>query len=609
MVDAAKYWRRYGTGAVSLLSGALVLWLALHSNGSDWFICQTHADILFTAFHRFGQFPFYSFVFGGGAYFLQDPQSNLFSLANPLVLLAGPTIGLRLMLGCWGIVGCYSFIVWMRRHVSETAAQFGGLAWCVSLGVFWRITVGNDMFLWHLGLPLLLLLIEDVVSLRTWQSSIALGLAVGVFLLGPTFHTFMYLFLPVLPLFGVLTLILERPRLAAFGRIAGLLALALGLALLIASPKLACWLKFPMGRPTPDPGTPALGDALRALVDYTYTSWFKVTMGIPPRGARFHYWGIEESAVALPPSATLLIPLGLVAGLYASKRRPYALFAILLVALGVTVSTSASLWQHFRELTHGNFRVAPRYLAIAWFGLAMLATLGADALFTRWQRAHAPLSAVFFASVVVAALWWVHTAGHIKVRQANDAVLPDIMNPFTVARSEYAQIANIDGFKELVFFNEIQPSREILAGRGFTNGFLVVGNEYDKRHWISKRPQPIVLDGLPSSDVRVEHTRVKLRHVPANAVVSLRLREPAFGMSVQTIPRDAKVLLEWNPHGLVLRNVAGSALESVVLRPKLPISVAWFILSAAGLLGACAALTFRRWARYPALLRRFTFSV
>jgi len=608
MVDAAKYWRRYGTGAVSLLSGALVLWLALHSNGSDWFICQTHADILFTAVHSFGQFPFYSFAFGGGAYFLQDPQSNLFSLSNPLVLLAGPTIGLRLMLGVWGGVGCYAFIAWMRRHVSETAAQFGGLAWCASLGVFWRITVGNDMFLWHLGLPILLLLIEDVVSLRTWQSAIALGLAVGLFLLGPTFHTFMYLFGPVLPLFGILALILARPGIAALGRIAALLSVAFALALLIASPKFACWTKFPMGRPTPDPGTPALVDALRALVDYSITSWFKVTMGIPPRGARFHYWGIEESAVALPPLATLLIPLGLVVGVYTRKRRPYALFAIVLVALGITVTTSAPLWHHFRELTHGNFRVAPRYLAVTWFGLAVLATLGADALFTRWPRAHAPISAVFFMSVVVSGLWWVYAAGHVKVRQANDAVLPDIINPFEVARSEYAQAAAIGGFKELVYFNELVPRREFLEGRGLSNGFLVVGNAYDKRNWFSRLPQPILLDGLPSENVRVEHTRVKLRHVPAHAVVSLRLREPPFGLSVQTNPSDAKLTFEWNPHGLVLRNL-GPALESVVLRPKLPISVAWFFVSAAGLLGASAALTYRRWARFPAVLRRFTFSV
>ncbi|MFZ5891994.1 MAG: hypothetical protein ACOY0T_13140 [Myxococcota bacterium] len=608
MILAAEYWRRYGTAAVSLLAGALVLWLALHSYGSDWFISHTHADILFTAVHRFGEFPFYSFAFGGGYYFLQDPQSNLYSPANPLVLLAGPTIGLRLAEGLWGVVGCYGFIAWMRRHVSEVAAQFGALAWCVSLGVFWRVTVGNDMFLWHLGLPILLLLIEDVVSKRTWRTAVALGLAVGLFLLGPTFHTFTYLFVPVLPIFGVLALILERPGPAALGRIALLLLAAFALALVIASPKLACWVKFPMGRPTPDPGVPALKDALGALVNYTYTEWFKVTMGKPPPRARYYYWGIEESAVALPPPAAILMPLGAAAGLYVRKYRPYAIFALLIVALGLTVTACAPLWKLFRELTNGNFRVAPRYLAVAWFGMAILATLGAEALFTRWLRAQAALAGLFFTGVVASALWWVYAAGRVEVRQFNDTVVPEIINPFTTAKEEYEKVSRINGFNEIVFFSEHAPFREFLEGHGLTNGFLVVGNDYDRRRWFNKRPQPVVT-GLAPSDVIVQHTRIKLRNVPADASLSLRLLEPRFGLDVQSVPADAKVSLEWNPRGLVLKNTSQRAIERLVLRPKLPISVAWFVLSAGALLAACAALTYPRWTRRPAVLRRFTFSV
>jgi hypothetical protein len=608
MVDGAKLWQRFGTGLVSALAFALVFWLAFHSVGSDWFISQTHADIMFTAFWRFHEFPFFSFVFGGGTYFLQDPQSNLFSFAHPLIVLTGPSNGLRLAEATWAAIGCYGFIVWMRRHVSEIAAQFGGLAWCVSLGVFWRVTVGNDMFLWHLGLPILLVLIEDLVSKRTWQSAVALGLVVGVFLLGPTFHTFMYLFGPVLPIFGLFALALERPNLRALGRIFALLSGALALGLLIVSPKLACWTKFPMGRPTPDPGTPSIADTLRALYDYTIVAWYKVPMGVQRRHARYLYWGIEEAAVALPPSATLLVPLGMIVGLIKKNTRLYAIFALVLIAVGFTITTSGPLWLAFRELTHGNFRVAPRYLALAWFGLAVLAALGADALFTRWQRAQAPIAALFFTSVLVSGVWWTHAAGAVVDRSPNDTVTPTFMNPFAMGAEEFRLISQIQSFDRLRYLDELAPGRDFLLGIGTTNGFLVVGNDYDKRRWFSRRSQPVIY-GLPPESSTVAHTRIELRNVPPQGTVTARLVEPQFGLDIETVPPKSKLAFQWSSSGLTIHNTEPTPLERIVLRPKLPISFAWFLLSLFAVLGACAALTHRRWARRPAVLRRFTFSV
>ncbi|MGC4087322.1 MAG: hypothetical protein QM756_05320 [Polyangiaceae bacterium] len=607
MFDAATYWRRFGTAAVSLLAGALVLWLSLHSVGSDWYISQTHADILFTSAWRFHQFPYFSFVFGGGAYFIQDPQSNLFSIANPLVVLTGPFVGLRLAEGVWGAVGCYGFIVWMRRHVSETAAQFGGLAWCTSLGVLWRVTVGNDMFLWHLGLPILLFLLENVVRTRTWQSGVALGLAVGVFLLGPTFHTFLYLFGPVLPLFGLAELIRVRPRPIELGRIALLLAGALALAVLIAIPKFVCWSKFPMGRPVPDPGVPSVSDAFNALYDYSRSSWDTMTMGPIVRRRRF-FWGIEEAMVALPPPATLLLPLGVIAGLYLRKYRAQALFALLLVGLGFTICTSAGLWERFRELTGGSFRVAPRFLAITWFGMAMLATIGGDALFMRWRRASAPLSAFFFAGVIASPLWWTHSAGQVKLRAANDTVMPDVVNPFTMARTEFEMAFSFDSFNELVSFREDAPVRAYMDGRGLSNGFLIVGNPEDPKRWLARMPIPVV-EGLQRSDTQVGHTRIKLRNIPPHGSVSVRVLEPAFGVDITTAPANARLSLDWQPQGLILTNLESTTLERVSLRAKVPISLAWFFTSAAALLGASIALGYRRLKCLPAALRRHSFSV
>ncbi len=592
MVDAAKLWQRYGTGLVSALAGAVVFWVAMRSLGSDWYISQTHADILYTAVWRFHEFPFFSFVFGGGDYFIQDPQSNLFSIVNPLVLLAGPSNGLRIGEAIWGAVGCYAFIVWMRRHVSESAAQFGALAWCLSLGVFWRVAVGNDMFLWHLGLPIFFVLIERLVAERTWKQGVALGLALGVFLLGPTFHTFTYLFVVALPLYGLLVLIIERPGLRALGRIFALLAGALALGVVIASPKFACWTKFPMGRPTPDPGDADLVQAIRSLLDYTYTSWFKVPMG--HRHGRFQWWGIEEGAVALAPPATLLVPLGVVVGLFSKRRRALALFAMLLIAVGLTISSSETVWNFFRALTHGNFRVALRYHALAWFGLAVLSTLGADALFTRWPRAHAAIAATFAGGVLAAAVWWVHSAGQLTERAANDTIQPEMMNPFTMGANEMRFASHVKSFDQLVFFNEIAPERYFLLGYGTANGFLIVGNPYDKKRWFARHPQPVVY-GLPPGSSTVSHTRIVLRGLPAHGKAGIKIENPQFGLDIRTLPEAAKLGVAWGPGGLTIENAGDQPIERLVIRPKLPISITWFVLSLLALLAACAALTYPRW--------------
>ncbi|HET9931428.1 MAG TPA: hypothetical protein VFQ35_12095 [Polyangiaceae bacterium] len=602
MVEAAKFWQRYGPGCISALAGLVVLWVALHSSGSDWYISETHADILFTAVRSFHEFPFYSFVFGGGGYFLQDPQNNLFSIANPLVVVAGPTIGLRLAIALWGVIGCYSFIAWMRRHTSELAAQLGGLSLCASLAVFWRVEVGNDMFLWHLGLPILLLLVEKLVAERSWKNAVAFGLALGIFILGPTFHSFTYLYVPVLPIFTLGALAVERPSVRALGRIVALFSFAFALALLIASPKIISWTKFSMGRPVPDPSTGTLVDSLRALLDYRYTSWSKFEMGFFRRGRRLlrHWWGIHEAASALPPPATLLVPVGAVAGLLSKQKRPYALFAFLLVAVGLSLANSDAIWFFLRRITHDSFRVAPRFLVVAWFGLAVLATLGADFLLSRARRAAALASGVFVSAVVASALWWTYTAGRVEPRTTTDNILPQVMNPFTIMAEESALASNVKSFDRLVPFQ--YGEREFLHGNGSIDGFFVVGNG----------PSPLAPRQRPVAVVRrtgrgasvIAHTTIELDAIAPEERVTVRIAEPQFGLRVRAYPENAKPQLWWDENGLTVENVGAEPIERLVLRPGLPISRSWFVLSLLAAVGSVGALSYPLWWRKLGAFKR-----
>lgn len=610
MVEAAKSWQRYGTGLVSLLAGAIVLWVALHSSGSDWYISETHADILFTAVRSFHEFPYFSFVFGGGGYFVQDPQNNLFSVVTPLVALLGPTIGLRLAIALWGGVGCYAFIAWMRRHVSELGAQLGGLSWVASLGVFWRIEVGNDMFLWHLGLPILLLLVEKLVAERTVRSAVAFGLVLGIFILGPTFHSFTYLYVPVLPIFTIGALIVERPNARTLGRIALLIGAAFALALTIASPKIVSWGRFSMSRPVPDPSTGMLLESLRTLFDFRYTRWSEYVMGSFRRGRRIYkyWWGIHEAAVALPPPASLLVPLGAVTGLIVKRQRFYALFAWALVVVGLTLSNSEPVWFFLRRITHDSFRVAPRFHAVAWFGLAVFTTLGADYLLSRFRRVAVPFAGVFVALVVASAAWWTYEAGRVTQRSATDNILPNVMNPFTTIADEFAQASQVKSFDRLVPFSP--GERSFLLGEGSIDGFFVVGNPPSP---LSARHRPIQTVRRPTSGGSlVTHTRIELGDISPGERIAVRIAEPQFGMRVRTYPSSAKLQLSWDWNGLNVENVGDDPIRLVVLRAKLPISIAWFVLSLVALLGSCAALTYPRWGRQLGgrltWFRRFTVS-
>src|SRR5882724_5870096 len=545
MHDIERKARRYGLGGAATVCGGIIFWITLRCNLADWHISETHADIIFTGLRRFHEFPFFSFVFNGGSYFLQDPQSNLFSPAVPLILLAGPSVGLRLMECLWGILGVYTFTVWMRRHVSFQAALLGAVSIALSLGMLWRVTAGNDMFLWHLGLPLLLWCVERLMAERTLRSALALGLALGMLLLGPTFHSFVYLFLPAVPLFVILEWSFHRPTGRVFARTLALMGAACTLALAIASPKLACWLTFPMTRQIVDHGVLSLADTLRGLFDYriSHRSVVATTRYIQAGEHLIKHrtvgqllpdkLGTEECSAALPPIASLFALGGLVFGLYSRAHRRTALFSLCLIASGVALCCSWPVWSTFRALTRENFRVAPSYLGIAAFGLSVLAALGAEALFARFRRAAWPVTVAAVLSIWGSAVWWTLDASHVPPTVAAYAVRDSAFNPLTRYREERAEVAQLSTFSEL---NELDTlRRDILKGSGLSDGFLIVGNDFKPGLYRSTLPVPIVVRSNPPTQVTVEHTRIKLATLPPHARVVLRVRAPAYGMAIRTV--------------------------------------------------------------------------
>ena len=405
-------------------------------------------------------------------------------------------------------------------------------------------------------------------------------------MLGPTFHSFTYLFLIVVPVFVLLEWAFRRPNLAQFGKTVALFALSCGLGLVMVSPKLVCWLTFPMGRPVPDPGALPLTTTLKYLFDYSVVDWIRVhtaSFVASTRNPKFFGWGVEECAVAMPPLGSLLALIGLVAATRSRALRQLGVFALVLIAIGVSIASSNLVWNHFRALTGGNFRVAPRFLGMTAFGLSMLAAIGTDALLARLKRAVLPVTLGLLAVLLGSAVWWVRTASH-----SEDTVTTSGIHPIQRFREERDAVSQIGSFAAIRSFRK---ERDILTGVGYTDGFPVVGNNYKPKLWGEvNNPLPIVVKGLEPSQVSIENLRIKLRDVPAHSKVSLRLREPRYGLAVSTLPPEASVVVKQHGNLLEVANNSDTPISHVTLRAQLPISSLWFVLSGFGALATCASL-------------------
>lgn len=592
MVERQLNWRRNWIGVAALVTGALLFWVALHSDGGDWYICQTHADIMYTALSRFREWPYFSWVFNGGTYFLQDPQSNLYSPVVPLVMLAGPSIGLRIMAGIWGALGVIAFTSFMRRRVGFEAALLASVASVLSLGVLWRVAVGNDMFLWHLGLPAILWAVDGVFRERSVRSMLIFALVLGLLLLGPTFHSFTYLFVSAVPLYVLFELVFNRPTKREFFELVGLFGGGCVLAALMIGPKLACWATFPMSRPTEDFGAIPLLTGLRQSFDYSEAKDFVVNSTLLGGHWPHQYyrgWGVEESAIALPWVGSLLAIVGMVAAAVVPSKRRTGLYAAVLCIWGLTLACSVPVFEGFRALTGGNFRVAPRFLGLTGFGLALFCALGADELFARLKQRARPVGVGLFALMACSALWWMHRASltPADARTVADDINPSAIHPIAAYKEEHNAAQKVNSFDTVVRFRH---RRDILEGVGYTDGFFVVGNEYEPHLYPSIHPQPVVILGIKPERVTVEHLRIKIHDMAPRSRIFLRAQKPAYGLQVVTEPPTAHVRVRQQGPFLVVENHDHSPVARVVLRAEFPISVVWLVVAILSLVGTIAGL-------------------
>jgi hypothetical protein len=300
---------------------------------------------------------------------------------------------------------------------------------------------------------------------------------------------------------------------------------------------------------------------------------------------------VEESATALPPIGTLFALLGLFAAAVSKEKRRIGSFALIVLVLGLMLTSWSPAWEAFRRMNGGNFRVAQRCLGMSGFALSVFAALGADLLFTRFKRIALPASLATVALMLGSVVWWTHAASQTK-----DAIVNDTpMGPIERAIEERTTASKVHSFDKL---RRYRHQRDILTGTGYTDGFMVVGNEDDPMLWVAQRALPILFDGhakmnvggVKQSQITTEHLRVKIRALPPHSRTFLRVQQPPYGLAVTTVPPNAEITVRPRGNLLMVENPTDKTIDRVVLRARLPISVFWLIISALAFVGTIGGL-------------------
>jgi hypothetical protein len=313
-------------------------------------------------------------------------------------------------------------------------------------------------------------------------------------------------------------------------------------------------------------------------------------------------WKVEESSTALPPIATLFALVGLFAAALSKPKRWIGLFALIVLLLGLALTSWSPAWEAFRHMNGGNFRVAQRCLGMSAFGLAVFAALGADLVFARLKRAAWPISLATVVLMLGSAVWWTRASSQSKSDLVNAPIDP--IERFVDERDTVAKLHSFDTLRRY------REQHDILAGTGYTNGFVTVGNEHNPKFAAVRGPVPIVFDGnspanvggVTQSQISAQHLRIEMRALPPHSRTFLRVLQPKFGLEVTTVPANAEVNVQPAGNLLLVENPTDKTVDRVVLHARLPISFLWLIASGLALSGTIAGLSWFAYVRRRELL-------
>jgi hypothetical protein len=408
-----------------------------------------------------------------------------------------------------------------------------------------------------LALPLVLLVTERLLATPCAATALVAGLSMGVIANGPTFHALLYVIVPAALIWncgGVIAHTATHTRkLRYLARVAWWTLCALSLAALLVLPRLFIWAHVPMNRKIWFDGILPLATALRCVVDPRYTMLIYLD-----RVGWAGDWGVWESSVALPLVATALACVGLLAG--AIMRRRLWLFACLLIAGSLIVTTNLRLYTALFALFKAAFRVPDRCLMLTSFGLAILAGIGAQCL-TRVvpHRVAIIALALLIGAVFVRAYWWIAAAQQAATLQPAIALFE---RPPLTARAGTPSRAVVDYTGRPAFAGNLSLRDFPLAGTEWNDGYYA---------WMQTlgAPAPVVTSTMPVR-AAITHRRVTIFELPTNQEVRVRVLPANFGDRISVTPAAAQVTVYKRRFEMRVRNTGTCTAQTITIAPVMP---------------------------------------
>ncbi len=365
---------------------SVVFWAALTSGGLfifscfwrgwDWYISETHASIIQSSILN-SEIPYFSFFWNQGSYLLQDLQSPFFSLLTPLLFVFPSAMALRLVIGIVafsGFLGCFNFL---KKYFSESASIVGATAWCLNLWVLTRLASGNDMFIYGLLLPWVLVAIENIKTKKSLISVLQLSVIITLLLMAPAMHALIYLVFPVAALWTLILLFQTKEK-KCFDLLKwfGLLLLALFIACLTCLPRVVAILQLPAFRNIPADYDLKWGGLLAGI-------FLPVYAGHRPLNWWGQYGADTSQISVLFPIQVLLI--------YRFKsifriNRTMLLLVLGSVVLALALTNSMPLVNWINAHTNLAFRVLWRFLMLVSVASAVLAAKSWDDLPSQYSK-------------------------------------------------------------------------------------------------------------------------------------------------------------------------------------------------------------------------------
>ena len=543
----------------------IYLFLSFRCSGHDWKDAEGNAEVISVSNLQPATFPVFSYIYNGGAYLFQDPQTFLTSAVSQFIVrAAGPASGLRWFLVLFAAIGWFSLFAWLKPKLGETAAAVSATVWCLSLCFFWRGVAGHVPYFVHFTLPLFLILFERIFDGKNLPLSIPLLGVLGAWVgYEPSFHSFFYLIIPIgLIWVSILTVHRETGQVRAMMGISASIAIAL----LILAPRWISWLHLPMTR-SPDPldGTLRLRDVLYGL--FATARAGVMHFGVPGSSFNERLDYIWEVNVALFPPATFLAAIGL--GVFfkdLGKKKSALILAVFCVAFGVVIATDQMLWRSIQSLTSSGIRVPSRFLGAAAFGLAVLAGYGFQFLAKKFPRYETWIAASVILATVAFSADWIRRAE--KQGTLLKESIPWMQSvaiqkaPGQVWLGRYCGVGtgcpNLDSPDYAS-----DPYRMHIAAKAAGLGL--------KNAEVLPTLLPVLLDDpLDHSEVFVDHREVRVRPAADRGVIGLLLKKTVLGEEVVVEPEGVSVQVAAKDGHLLLTIPTPGSVREIRIRPKIP---------------------------------------